>query len=69
MRLRKALSELSDCPSVFIVSQRISSVASCDKILVTEDGALAGVGTHEELLASNDVYREIYSSQNGGAEK
>ena len=69
MRLRKALSELSDSPSVFIVSQRISSVASCDKILVTEDGALAGMGTHEELLASNDVYREIYSSQNGGAEK
>ena len=67
MRLRRALAELPDSPAVFIVSQRISSVSSCDKILVTEDGALAGNGTHEELLSSNDVYREIYNSQNGGA--
>lgn len=69
MRLRKALSELPDSPCVFIVSQRISSVSSCDKILVTEDGTLAGTGTHEELLGSNEVYREIYNSQNGGGEK
>lgn len=68
MRLRRALAELPDSPAVFIVSQRISSVSSCDKILVTEDGALAGEGTHHELLASNEVYREIYNSQNGGAE-
>ena len=67
MRLRRALAELPDSPAVFIVSQRISSVSSCDKILVTEDGCLAGNGTHEELLSSNDVYREIYNSQNGGA--
>lgn len=69
MRLRRALSELPDAPAVFIVSQRISSVSSCGKILVTEDGALAGEGTHEELLRTNDIYREIYASQNGGAEK
>ena len=69
MRLRRALSELPDAPAVFIVSQRISSVSSCGKILVTEDGALAGQGTHEELLRTNDIYREIYASQNGGAEK
>ena len=68
MRLRRALSELPDNPSVFIVSQRISSVAACDKILVTEDGTLAGTGTHKELLASNEVYKEIYNSQNGGGE-
>ena len=68
MRLRRALAELPDSPAVFIVSQRISSVSSCDKILVTEDGTLAGEGTHHELLASNEVYREIYNSQNGGAE-
>ena len=69
MRLRRALSELPDAPAVFIVSQRISSVSSCGKILVTEDGALAGQGSHEELLRTNDIYREIYASQNGGAEK
>ncbi len=69
MRLRRALSELPDSPCVFIVSQRISSVCACDKILVTEDGTLAGTGTHEELLGSNEVYREIYNSQNGGGEK
>ncbi len=69
MRLRRALSELPDAPAVFIVSQRISSVSSCGKILVTEDGALAGEGSHEELLRTNDIYKEIYASQNGGAEK
>ncbi len=68
MRLRKALSQLPDTPAVFIVSQRISSVSSCDKILVTEDGALDSIGTHSQLLEDCGIYREIYNSQNGGAD-
>ena len=68
MRLRKAISELPDSPAVFIVSQRISSVSGCDRILVTEDGGLDSMGPHKELLAEGGIYREIYNSQNGGAD-
>ena len=49
--------------TVFIVSQRTSSIAYADRILVLDDGALVGVGKHEELLESSTVYREIYDSQ------
>ena len=62
-RLRKALSELPERPTVFTVSQRVSSVKSCDRILVAEDGRIAGTGTHEELLAACPAYREICASQ------
>ncbi len=61
--LRKALTSLSQKPTVFIVSQRVSSIMSCDKIICLEDGKSAGVGTHEELLASCEVYKEICHSQ------
>ena len=47
----------------FIVSQRISSVENADKILVLDNGLLVGVGSHSELVESNDVYRDIYFSQ------
>ena len=60
-RLREALKALKDM-TVFIVSQRTASVLHADKILVLEDGKLVGVGTHEELLKNNSVYREIYES-------
>ena len=46
-----------------IISQRISSVMNADRILVMEDGAVSGIGTHEELLAGNEAYREICESQ------
>jgi len=49
--------------TTFIVSQRASSVRYADQILVLEDGSLAGIGTHEELLRSCRVYQEIYESQ------
>jgi len=49
-----------------IVAQRITSVQHADKILVLDDGAIAGMGTHDELMASNEVYREIYHSQTQG---
>ena len=61
--LRQAIAGLKERPTVFIVSQRASSIQYADQILVLDDGALAGVGTHEELLKNCGVYREIYYSQ------
>lgn len=60
--LRKALKELKDT-TVFIVSQRASSLQHADQILVLDDGDVAGLGTHEELLKESEVYQEIYYSQ------
>ncbi len=62
-RLREEIYRLSYNPTVFIVSQRASSVMSADKILVLDDGECVGLGTHNELLESCEVYHEIYSSQ------
>ncbi len=62
-RLRKAIREMSGKMTVFIVSQRASSIMHADKILVLDDGQMVGMGTHAELLDSCSVYREIYGSQ------
>ena len=67
-RLRKALRELDYAPTVFIISQRTSSIRAADLILVLEDGQAVGQGTHDELLASCEVYREIHESQFKGGE-
>lgn len=61
--LRRALRELPFHPTVFIVSQRTASVHSADRIVVLDDGRAVGIGTHEELLRTCGVYREIYESQ------
>ncbi len=61
--LRQALADLPENPTVFLISQRTSSIQHADMILVLEDGQPAGLGTHEELLQSSPVYREIYESQ------
>ena len=61
--LRRALRELSWKPVTFIVSQRTASVRFADRILVLDDGVCIGQGTHEELLESCDVYREIHEAQ------
>lgn len=61
--LRKSLKELSEKTTVFIVSQRTSSLQHADQILVLDDGNLVGIGTHDELLKSCETYREIYESQ------
>lgn len=61
--MRQAILSLDYKPTLFIVSQRASSVLSADKILVLDDGELVGVGTNDELLKTCEVYREIYSSQ------
>ncbi len=60
--LRKSIAALND-RTVFIVSQRASSVMNCDVIITLEDGMVVGMGTHEELLESSGVYEEIYYSQ------
>ena len=62
-KLRAAIKELPYKPAVFVVSQRASSIMYADKIIVLDDGRPAGIGTHEELLDSCEVYREIYYSQ------
>ena len=62
-RLRKAIREMEGSPTVFIVSQRTSSIQHADKIIVLDDGEIAGIGTHGQLLESCEVYREIYETQ------
>ena len=62
-KLRKAIREMEEELTVFIVSQRASSIQYADFIIVMDDGRVAGIGTHEELLRDCGVYREIYDSQ------
>lgn len=61
--LRKALREMKGSPIVFIVSQRTSSIRHADQIIVLDDGMVAGIGTHQELLNNCPVYQEIHYSQ------
>lgn len=63
LNLRKALKTLKNNPLVFIISQRTSSIAHCDKIIVLDDGKVVGIGKHDELLNNCEVYKEIYDSQ------
>ena len=62
-RLRKAIETMENKPTLFIVSQRASSLMHADQILVLDDGEIVGKGTHEELLVSCETYQEIYYSQ------
>lgn len=64
-RMRKAIRKMEGDTTVFIVSQRASSIMHADQILVLDDGHLVGIGTHEELLKNCLIYREIYESQFG----
>ena len=68
--LRMAIKNMTGKRTVFIVSQRASSIMYADRIIVLDEGEAVGIGTHEELLKSSSVYREIYSSQfeEGGAQ-
>jgi ATP-binding cassette subfamily B protein len=66
-KIRKAFREEIPGTTKLIIAQRISSVKDCDRIIVMEDGRVNGFGTHDELLAGNDIYREVYESQVGGA--
>ncbi|MEE3450051.1 MAG: ABC transporter ATP-binding protein [Acutalibacteraceae bacterium] len=62
-KLRKAIRNIDPSPTVFLVSQRTSSVMYADKILVIDDGRIVGQGQHDDLLKSCDIYKEIYDSQ------
>ena len=61
--LRKSIRGMNNSPTVFIVSQRAASLMYADLIIVLDDGQVAGMGTHDELLANCEVYKEIYESQ------
>ena len=67
-RLRAAIKNIKGDTTVFIVSQRASSIMYADQIIVLEDGEAVGIGTHKELLSDCSVYREIYESQFSGEE-
>ena len=62
-RLRQAIKEMKHKPTVFIVAQRASSLMHADKIIVLDDGKIAGMGEHASLLQECDIYREIYETQ------
>ena len=62
--LRKAIKEKTDHTTVFLVSQRASSIMYADKIVVLDDGKIAGIGNHDTLMKDCPVYQEIYASQN-----
>ena len=62
-KLRAAIKGMENDMTVIIVSQRAASIQYADKIVVMDDGAVAGIGTHEQLLADNQIYQEIYYSQ------
>ena len=62
-KLRKAIAEKTTGMTVFISSQRVSSIRNADKIIILEDGEIAGIGTHEQLLKTCEVYKEICHSQ------
>lgn len=62
-KLRREISSLDYDPTVFIISQRTSSIAYADKIVVLDDGRTVGIGTHDELLLTCETYKEIFESQ------
>ncbi|MBR3920423.1 MAG: ABC transporter ATP-binding protein, partial [Oscillospiraceae bacterium] len=67
-KIRQAFREKLADTTTIIIAQRISSVSDADRIIVLDDGKIDGIGTHEELLSSNEIYREVYDSQQKGAE-
>ena len=65
-RIRKAFAEEIPNTTKFIIAQRVSSIQHADRIIVMENGEINGFGTHDELMESNDIYREVYETQTQG---
>ena len=66
-KIRRAFAEEIPDTTKLIIAQRVSSVQHADRIIVLDNGVVDGFGTHEELLAANDIYRDVYESQTGGS--
>ncbi len=67
-QIRAALRQHAPQTTKIIIAQRIASVEDADKIIVLDDGRINGIGTHKELLKSNEIYREVYESQMKGSD-
>ncbi len=67
-KIRKGLRECIPDTTKIIIAQRISSVSDCDKIIILDDGGINDIGNHEELLARNEIYQDIYNSQQKGSD-
>ena len=67
--IRKAFAEQIPNTTKLIIAQRINSVQNADKIIVLDNGKIDGFGTHEELLKTNEIYREVYESQVKGSDE
>ena len=64
-KIRRAFAEEIPDTTKIIIAQRVSSVQQADRIIVMNEGEIHGIGTHEELLQTDEIYREVYESQNG----
>ena len=66
-KIREAFAKEIPNTTKFLIAQRVSSLMNSDRIIVMDDGCISGVGTHEELLENNTIYRDVYESQTAGS--